>query len=241
MTIFFRRQQLFRSFSWTGLAIFVFFTAGLAAWAWSGILLTSKTLTFEEHAEYFLSLFQRNLLGYAALYILVTLADGLPLGGRARIAALVAALVAGALLSIQARCAVMPNVLMYVYDSPPLPFCTAFPTWRAYFDFPGVFISPLTLGALVMVFIFSRRRDRELAAALHAAREAQIEARRNRIESEIAAMHARVDPDKLIATLRSVRDRYEDAVAKGEEHLDELIRELRRAAQPVHAIPGGTD
>jgi len=241
MTILFGRSQLFRSFSWTGLAIFVFFAAGLAAWSWSGVLLTGKTLTFEEHADYFLSLFQRNLLSYAPMYVCVTLADGLALTGRARILAIASALVAGSLLAVQARCALIPIQMMYVYSMTPFPYCTSFPTWRTYVELPSTFLGPLTIAALVAVFVFSRRRDRELAAALHAAREAQIEARRNRIESELEAMHARVDPDRLIETLRSVRERYEEAVAKGEEHLDELIRELRRAAQPVHAVPGGTD
>jgi signal transduction histidine kinase len=231
---------MIRSFSWTGFAIFLLFIAGLAAWSWSGVLLTTKTLSFEEHADYFLSLFQRNLLSYAPMYLLVTLADGLPLAGRPRLAAIVTALVAGALLAVQARCALIPMQMMYIYSTP-FPYCTSFPTWRTYLEVPSTVLGPLTIAALVAVFVFSRRRDRELAAALHAAREAQIEARRNRIESEIEAMHARVDPDRLIETLRSVRDRYEDAVAKGEDHLDELIRELRRAARPMHAVPGGTD
>jgi hypothetical protein len=80
------------------------------------------------------------------------------------------------------------------------------------------------------------RRDAELLAALRAARASQIEARRTRIEAEIAAMHSRVDPDRLLETMRTVRARYEESLAAGEEKLDALILELREAARrPVGA------
>ena len=226
------QAMLLRSMSWRGFAVFLVFAIALSAWTWSGLLfISSKTFTFEEHAEYFLSLLQRNLLSYLPVYVLVAIADGLPLAGKARRAALALALVAGALLAVQARCAVMADQIFYVYGTTQLPYCTSFPTWHAYFDFPATFITPLVMGGLVMVYVFSRRRDGELVAALNAARGAQLEARRQRIESEIAAMHSRVDPDGLLETLRTVQARYEESLAAGEEKLDELIRELRAAAQ----------
>jgi hypothetical protein len=230
--LFLGKPLLLRSISWRGVAIFFAFAIALSAWTWSGLLLiTSKTFTFDEHAEYFLSLLQRNLLSYFPMYVLVAMADSLPLAGHPRRAALGGALFAGALLAVQARCAVMADQIFYVYGTTQLPYCTSFPTWRTYFDFPATFIAPLIMGALVMVYVFSRRRDGELVAALHAARATQIESRRQRIESEIAAMHARVDPDRLLDTLRAVQARYEEGLAAGEEKLDALIRELREAAR----------
>jgi len=223
---------LLRSMSWRGVAIFFVFAIALSAWTWSGLLfISSKTFTFDEHAEYFLSLLQRNLLSYFPMYVLVAIADGLPLAGNLRRAALGVALVAGALLAVQARCAVMADQIFYVYGSTSLPYCTRFPTWRAYLDFPATFITPLVMGGLVMVYAFSRRRDGELVAALGAARAMQLESRRQRIESEIAAMHSRVDPDRLLETLRTVQARYEEGLAAGEEKLDDLILELREAAR----------
>jgi hypothetical protein len=227
-----------KSFTWRGVGAFVLFAAALSAWSWSGLLLTSKTLTFEEHADYFLSIFQRTLLQFFPLYLLVVVVDGLPLKGRRRLVALGAAVVAGALLSVQVRCAIAPSQMLYVYESLRMPYCTSFPTWRTYIDFPSTYLFPLTMGALVTVFILGRRRDAELLEALRAARASQIEARRTRIEAEIAAMHSRVDPDALLETLRTVRARYEESLSAGEARLDALIRDLRLAAQPP---AGATD
>jgi hypothetical protein len=230
---------LLRSFSWKGLGAFLLFAAALAAWTWSGVFLYPKTLTFTQHAEYFLSLFQRNLVTYFPVYLVVALADGLPLRGARRNAVLVGALVAGVLLAVQVRCAAMPSQLLYVYGSIQMPYCTAFPTWRTYFDFPNTFISPLTIAGAVMIFVFSRRRDAELVAALHAARTTQVEARRQRIESEIEAMRSRIDPDGLLETLRAIRSRYEADPRGGESSLDELIRRLREAAGRAGPEPAG--
>src|SRR5688572_261661 len=136
--LFLGKPLLLRSISWRGVAIFFVFAIALAAWTWSGLLLiTTKTFTFEEHAEYFLSLVQRNLLSYFPMYVLVAMADSLALAGNARRVALGVALVGGALLAVQLRCAVMADQIFYVYGTTQLPYCTSFPTWRTYFDFPA--------------------------------------------------------------------------------------------------------
>jgi hypothetical protein len=44
-------------------------------------------------------------------------------------------------------------------------------------------------------------------------------------------MQSRVDPDRLIQTLRTVRNRYEAKLEEGEKMLDELIDDLRNAAR----------
>jgi hypothetical protein len=143
---------------------------------------------------------------------------------------LIAALVLGAALAVQLRCALMPSQMLYVYGSVKQPYCDAFPTWRSYWDFPGAWLTPLSIAGLVMVFVFARRRDQQLTAALSAAGSAQIESRRQRIESEIEAMRSRVDPDVLLESLRDIRARYDRDWADGDAGLDDLIRTLRQAA-----------
>ena len=228
--LFFSRTRLLQSFSWKGAVAFLLFMIAISAWTWSGVLFTTKTVPFEEHLEYFLSILQRNLVMYFPIYVMVALADAAPLRGASRYALLGAALVAGTLLAVQVRCAVMPDQLIYVYGSMKVPYCTAFPTLQTYFDAPNSYLPPMTISGVVLVFLFGRRRDAEMRVALNAAAAAQIESRRQRIESEIDAMHARVDPDGLLATLRSIRERYERDLAEGEAGLDELIRGLREAA-----------
>jgi LytS/YehU family sensor histidine kinase len=126
---------------------------------------------------------------------------------------------------------VVPNQQFYVYGSIVLPYCSALPSWRTYVDFPGSVVTPLVIGAMVMIVVFGRRRDAELVAALHKTRAAQVEAHRQRIESDIEAMQSRVDPDVLFSTLAEIRARYETSAAAGEALLDELIGTLRQAAR----------
>ena len=228
--VLFARSGLLQSFSWKGIGAFLLAVAALSAWTWSGVLFTAKVISFEEHAEYFLSLLQRNLLSYFPVFVTVAIADSIPIQGAKRRALLVGALVLGVLLAVQMRCAAIPNQLFYVYGSTQIPYCSAFPTWRTYFDFPNTFITPLTTAGVVMVFLFSRRRDAALVASLQAASAAQIESRRQRIESEIEAMHSRVDPDRLLETMRAIRARYEHDVAQGEAMMEKLIHGLREAA-----------
>jgi hypothetical protein len=230
--------RLLQSFSWKGFLVFVAFAAGISAWTWSGALFKGDW-SFEQHLDYFLSLFQRSLLNYLPAYVLVGLADGLQLHGARRRFALGAALVVGMLLAVQVRCGVSRDQMFYVYDGVVLPYCTAFPTWRTYIDFPGAWISPLAIGSVVTVFIFTRRRDYELVAQLHQVHAGELESRRQRIESEIEAMQSRVDPDKLLETLRRVRARYDAGLAQGEAMLDELIGSLRQAAGRPQADGAG--
>jgi hypothetical protein len=218
------------SLSWKGIGAFFLFVAALSAWSWSGILLVQKAISLEEHAEYLLSILQRNLLVYFPIYLAVAIADGLPLSPARRNVVLFSALVAGTLLAVQVRCAAMPSQLLYVYSSVSMPYCDTFPTWRTYWDFPSTFLTPLTVSAAVLVFFTSRRRDEELVARLHATRTAQVETRRQRVESEIEAMRSRMDPDGLMDTLRSIRSRYEADPDDGERRLDHLIQRLREAA-----------
>jgi hypothetical protein len=219
-----------RLLGWKGIAWFAVFVVAVSAWAWSGVLLATKAVPFEEMLHYYGSILERNVFMYFPIYLAVAVADGMPLRGRSRTAALVAAPVLGVLLAVQLRCYAMPEQLVYVYGSIKLPFCTTFPTWRAYVDFPNAWITPLTTASVVMAFVFALRRDAELVGALNAASAAQVESRRQFVESEIEAVRSRVDPDRLRETLRGIRDRYEAAPVEAEGRLDELIATLRRAA-----------
>jgi hypothetical protein len=234
----FSARRLLQSFSWKGFLVFVAFCAGLSAWTWSGALFKG-TMTLDEHLHYFLSLFQRSLLNYFPAYLVVGLADGLNLYGTRHKVAIGVALVVGFLLAVQVRCGVSKDQMFYVYDGVIMPYCTTFPTWRTYMDFPAAWISPLAIGAVVTIFIFTRRRDAELVEQLHRVHAGELEARRQRIESEIEAMQSRVDPDRLLDTLRGVRERYEAGLAGGEAMLDALIRDLRQAAGRPHAEGAG--
>lgn len=222
-----------------GLAFFALFVVAVSAWAWSGVLLTNKVVPFHEMLEYYHSILERNVLMYFPIYLAVAIADALPLRGRLRTALLVASPVIGVALAVQLRCLAMPDQLVYVYGSLKLPFCTTFPTWRSYVDFPNAWITPLTTASVVMAFVFALRRDAELVGALNAASAAQIEARRQFVESEIEAVRSRVDPDRLRETLRAIRDRYEVAPVEAESRLDELIAGLRAAAGRPAPAGGG--
>ena len=219
-----------KALGWRPLLTFAGFVIALSAWSWSGALLTTKAVPLSELANYFFSILLRTSAMYFTIYVAVAFADGLPLRGRRRAIALVAALLVGTALAVQARCLAMPNQLLYVYGSTQVPYCDSFPTLRTYFDFPASWLTPLTTAGLIMVFVFGRRRDQQLQAALRAAGSAQIESRRQRIESEIEAMRSRVDPDVLLAALREIRAIYERDAAGGEAALDQLIGRLREAA-----------
>ena len=234
----FSSRRLLQSFSWKGFAIFLAFAAGISAWTWSGALFKG-TMTLDEHLNYFLSLFQRSLLNFFPAYLLIGLADGLNLSGTRRRVALGIALVTGFLLAVQVRCGVSKDQMFWVYDGVILPYCTSFPTWRTYVDFIASWMYPLCVGTVVTVFIFTRRRDAELIEQLHRVQAGELEARRQRIESEIEAMQSRVDPDRLLETLRAVRERYEAGLAGGEAMLDSLIRDLRQAAGRPYAEGAG--
>jgi hypothetical protein len=227
-----------RLLGWRALGFFALFVAAISAWAWSGVLLTTQVVPFDEMLEYYISILQRNTFTYAPIYLAVAIVDGLPLRGRSRTALLIAAPVVGALLAVQVRCLAAPDQLVYVYGSMKLPYCDAFPTWRSYVGFPNSWITPLTIAGLVMAFVFAMRRDAELVGALSAASAAQIEARRQFVESEIEAVRSRVDPDRLRETLRAIRDRYEVAPVEAESQLDELIAGLRRAAGRPATVGG---
>ena len=96
-----------------------------------------------------------------------------------------------------------------------------------YGDWPPVW--GLTWGGLLALVYFKRRRDEELAAALHAAQLAQVELKKKALESQLQLMQAQVEPQFLFNTLRRVGDLYETDRPVADRMLDDLILYLRAA------------
>lgn len=87
--------------------------------------------------------------------------------------------------------------------------------------------SGLTWGGLMALVYFKRRRDQELAAALHATQLAQVELKRKALESRLQLMQAQVEPQFLFNTLKRVGDLYETDRQLADRMLENLILYLR--------------
>jgi hypothetical protein len=85
----------------------------------------------------------------------------------------------------------------------------------------------LVWGGLIALVYFKRRRDEELAAALHAAQLSRVELQKKALESQLQLMQARVEPQFLFNTLRRVRDLYESTPSSADRMLENLILYLR--------------
>jgi hypothetical protein len=95
----------------------------------------------------------------------------------------------------------------------------------SYGDWPPVW--GLTWGGLLAFVYFKRRRDEELAAALHATQLAQVELKRKALESQLQLTQARVEPEFLFNTLRRVGELYDTDHPAADRMLDNLILYLR--------------
>jgi LytS/YehU family sensor histidine kinase len=100
-------------------------------------------------------------------------------------------------------------------------------TSGTYLDWPPVW--GLTWGGLIALVYFKRRRDEELAAALHATQLAQVELKKKALQSQLQLMQAQVEPQFLFNTLRRVGDLYETDRPSADRTLDNLIIYLRAA------------
>ena len=94
-----------------------------------------------------------------------------------------------------------------------------------YGDWPPVW--GLTWGGLLALVYFKRRRDEELAAALHATLLVQVELKKKALESQLQLMQAQVEPQFLFNTLRQIGDLYETDRPSADRMLDNLILYLR--------------
>lgn len=155
-----------------------------------------------------------------------TLVDNLPLRGPWR----AVAFAAGSVLAV----CTLPGLLCATVHSGDSA-CRAFPTWAAYREFLGYMVPTCYLAALIALVFLTRRRERTLAAALHASQLAGIAERRQLIEAELHAMQARVEPAFLFDTLRAVGDLYERDARGADRMFDHLIGYLRGALPDIRA------
>ena len=87
----------------------------------------------------------------------------------------------------------------------------------------------LVWGGLIALVYFKRRRDEQLAAALHATQLEQVELQKNALEYQLQLMQARVEPQFLFNTLRRVGELYDADRSAADRMLDNLILYLRAA------------
>ena len=83
-------------------------------------------------------------------------------------------------------------------------------------------------GSMALIY-FKRRRDRELAVALHNAQLRQVELQKKTLESHLQVLQAQVEPQFLFNTLRRVGELYENDGASAGQMLENLIIYLRTA------------
>ncbi len=98
-----------------------------------------------------------------------------------------------------------------------------------------VFWNWLLFGGLA-VFVYVRlSRARREQAAFEAAELARVDASREVLRSQLAAMQARVEPAFLFNALRQVEAQYQRDAGSGERALDDLIAYLRAALPQLRA------
>ena len=184
---------------------------------------TAHTFLVHEPAGTFveLSILQlvRNASTFFPVMLAMTVADNLPLRGRARLAALAAALLAGVIAMHPMICLIAPR-----YGS-----CENFPSWQTLIRAAPEISFPLPWCAVIAVAYFSLRRDRQLAAALHAAEMERVDIERRTLESDLQAMQARVEPEFLMGTLREIATLCGASPQTAERVLEELVIYLRAA------------
>ena len=107
-------------------------------------------------------------------------------------------------------------------------------SWIRYYSFwpIGQFAILLMTGAPAVFFYADRRAAMKTAAILHAAEFDRVQRSRIALESRLAAMQARVEPQFLFNTLDQVEHLYAQDPALGGRMLDDLIAYLR-AAMPL--------
>ena len=152
----------------------------------------------------FLPVFRVYLPLFFSQMLALTVADNLRISGIPRTVLLVVALVLG---TIVGSVAVMSS--------------------GSYLDWPPAW--GLMWGGLIAFVYFKRRRDEELAVALHAVQLTQVELQKKTLESHLQLVQARVEPQFLFNTLRRVGDLYETDRASADQMLDNLISYLRAA------------
>ena len=107
-------------------------------------------------------------------------------------------------------------------------------SWIRYYSYHPIFNFAILLmtGAPAVFLYADRRAAMKTAAILHAAELDRVRRSRIALESRLAAMQARVEPQFLFNTLDQVEHLYAQDPALGSRMLDDLIAYLR-AAMPL--------
>jgi hypothetical protein len=190
--------------------------------SWSAFANTFlAVMNWPHFTDAFVAFFYFDIGYFFPPMLAMTVADNLPLRGRARFAALTLALVAGVAASLPTTCALTP-----IWTQ-----CDAFPSWQSFITgWQDALIGAVTIGVIAIAY-FTLRRDRELAAALHAAELNCIAIERRTLESDLQTMQARVDPEFLIGTLGDAA-RVCDVDPRSSDNMLRDLASYLRAALP---------
>lgn len=177
--------------------------------------------TLGDYLEEIAQAYVRHLWALFPMLLALTFADNLPLTGRRRQAALLAALLLAALANWPLACAFRAE---YYWA------CRTFPSWQSWVAFfPENTALSFFLGGAIALAFFARRHDRRVAQALHAAELARVDTQRRTLEADLQAMQAQVEPAFLLATLEDVGRLAQIDAQAGDRVLDALILFLRAA------------
>lgn len=94
----------------------------------------------------------------------------------------------------------------------------------------------LLFGGLAAAMVASGQRHARMLAALRAAELERETSQRQLAEAQLAALHARVDPEFLFQTLTKLEQLYEADPRRADSLLEELIVFLRRALADGQAL-----
>ncbi len=217
------RELTPRRFGWTVLfiALFTLWSTVPNMVAEDGLLPSAATL-----AKYLSEFSAGYTLWMVPAMIAVSIADNLPLEGVRRTLALAAALALAALISVSAT----------RYAGLCFGACTPFSAWSNVAELARQGVDMFTYTSAIAVAFFSRRRDRTIAAALHASEIARVDSERARLNTVLQAMQARVEPAFLLGALQDVRARYATDRVAGGRMLDLLIQYLRSALPHMREV-----
>lgn len=176
---------------------------------------------FEDYMQAVSRSFMQHLWSMFPVLLALTVADNLPLAGRRRKLALLAALLLAALANWPLACTFLES---YYWA------CRTFPSWRSWVQFfPDNTGATFFLGSAIALAFFARRHDRQVAQALHASELARVDTQRRTLEADLQAMQAQVEPAFLLGTLEDVGRLHETDPDTADRVLDALILFLRAA------------
>ena len=210
------RELTLRRFAWT-----LVFVALFTLWSTLANVVAGDGLhaSFATWANYLSTFSARYTSWMVPAMIAVGIADNLSLTGIRRTLALTAALALAASISVPA----------VEYADQCLAGCAEFRSGKNVTQFLQQVIDIFAYTSAIAVAFFSLRRDRTIAAALHASEIARVDSERARLNTMLQAMQARVEPAFLMEALKDVGALYASDRDAGGRMLDLLIQYLRSA------------